>query len=126
VGEVRDPDLVVSGNVEAKFALTEIDTGLRPAIKKLPSLTLLDLVDDFGWTHADLKRAETLLVELMGNDDLIRLLAIAHDGAIKVVLIDLEQNIVLRIRVIEYPLHCTTLERHSGEDERSRGRNNTV
>jgi len=47
VGEAGERYLVVAGYVEAELAQAEIDAGLRPAIQDGPTVTMLDLVDEF-------------------------------------------------------------------------------
>src|SRR5579864_3625490 len=57
----------------------EISAGVRPAIQDGPTVTVLDLVDDFRGSNADLERAEVFLVGLVGNFDLVRFLPVAND-----------------------------------------------
>ncbi len=63
--------MVVAGYVEAKLAQAEIRAGLRPAIEDSPTVTVLDLVDDFRGANADVERAKAFLVALIGNFDLV-------------------------------------------------------
>src|ERR1700690_1080782 len=94
VSEAGERYFVVAGYVKAKLAQAEIHAGLRPAVEDGPSVTLLDLVDEFGGADADLERAEGLLVAFMGNDDLVGFLAVVNDRAIEVVVVHLKEDVV--------------------------------
>jgi len=112
VRKAGDLYLVASGYVEAKLAQPEINARLRPAIQHPPTITVLDLVDQFRGAHSDLQRAETFLVALIGNYDLVGLLSVANDAAVEVIVVDLQQDVVLRIGVVKHPLHEVTLCGH--------------
>src|SRR5215467_258466 len=115
VGEAGERDLVIARYVESKLAQAEVRAGLGPAIQDLPGLTLLDLMHELGRAHPDVKRAEGLLVELMGNDDLVCLLPVANDRPVEVILVDLEQDVVFGICVVEHPLQKAALDGQRGK-----------
>src|SRR3954469_2629190 len=104
MGEGGERYLVVAGYVEAEFAEAEICAGLRPAVEDGPCVAVLDLMDDLGGAHANLECAKTFLLDFVGNDDLVRLVPLANDRAIEVIVIHLQEDVVLGIAVVEHPL----------------------
>ena len=126
VGEAGERYLVVAGYVEAKLAQAEISAGLRPAIQDAPTVTVLDLVDELRGANADLERAEAFFVAFIGDFDLVPFLAVANDSAVEVIVVHLEEDVVLRVAVVEHPLQEVTLGRHRGKNKCARGRNDSV
>src|SRR6476646_5527526 len=82
--EAGERYLLVPGQVEAELALAEVRAGLGPVIQSGPTVALLDLVDDLRGADAYLQRAQTFLVRLMRNDDLIRFLSMPNDCAVEI------------------------------------------
>src|SRR5579872_4932880 len=117
VREAGERDLIAAGNVEAELAEAEIGAGLRPAIKDGPTVAVLDLVYEFGGADADLQRAETFLVAFIGNDEFRRFLAVANYGAVEVIVVHLEQDVVLGVGVVKHPLQEVPLGDHRGKNE---------
>src|SRR5215831_380664 len=126
VGEAGERYLVIARYVESKLARAEVRAGLRPAIQDLPCLALLDLMHDLRRANPDVKRAVGLLVELMGNYDLVCLLPVANDGAVEVILVDLEQDVVFGIGVVEHPLQKAALDGHRGKGKGAGSRSDSV
>jgi len=126
VGKAGERYLVVAGYVEAKLALAEINAGLGPAIEHSPTVTVLDLVDEFGGADADSERAEAFLIAFIGNYDLVPLLAVANDGAVEVIVVHLEEDVVFRVAVVDHPLQEAALGRHRGKNKCARGRDGSV
>jgi len=126
VGEAGERYLVVAGYIEAKLAQAEISAGLRAAIQDGPTVTVLDLVDEFRGANADLERTKTFLVAFIRNFDLIRFLPVANDSAVEVIVVHLEEDVVFGVGVVEYPLQEVTLGKHRGKNKGARGRNDSV
>src|SRR5579862_2193316 len=126
MGEAGEHYLVVAGYVEAEFAQAEIGTGLRPAIQNGPMVAVLNLVDDFLGAYADLECAEAFLVAFIGDYDLVGFLSVANYGAIKVVVVQLEKDVVFRVVIVEHPLQEVTLRKHRGKHKCARSRNGSV
>ena len=126
VGEAGERYLVVAGYVETKLSQAEISAGLRPAVQHDPTFTVLDLVHEFRGANTNLDRAETFLFPYMGNYDLVRLLPIANDAAIEVIVVYLEQDVVFGVGVVEHPLQEVTLCKHRGKSKGARRRNDSV
>ena len=117
VGETGERYLVVAGYVEAKLAQAEISAGLRPAIQNGPTVTVLDLADEFRGANPDLEHAEAFLVAFIGNFDLVRLVPVANDSAIEIIVVHLEEDVVFGAGVVEYPLQEVTLGKHRGKNK---------
>lgn len=126
VGKTGERYLVVARYVEAKLAQAEISAGLRPAIQDGPTVTVLDLVDEFRGANADVDRAETFLLAFMGNYDLVRLVPVANDAAVEIIVVHLEEDVVPGVGVVQDPLQEVTLCKHHGKDKGARGRNDSV
>lgn len=126
VGEVGDRYLVVAGYVKAELAQAEIGAGLCPAIQDGRMVTVHDLVDELRGANADLERAEAFLVAFVGNFDLVRFLPVVNDGAVEVIVIHLEKDVVLGVAVVEHPLQEVAPGKHRGKNKCARGRNDSV
>ena len=126
VGEAGERDLVVAGYVEAKFTQAEISAGLRPAIQDGPTVTVPDLLHQLRGANADVERAETLLVTLIGNYDLVRFLPVANNRSVEVMVVHLKKDVVFGVGVVEHPLQEVALGKHRGKNEGARGRNGSV
>ena len=85
VGEAGQRYLVVAGDVEAKLAQAEISAGLCPAIQDGPTVTVPDLLDELRGANPDVEPADTFLVPLIRNYDLVRFLPVANNSAIEVI-----------------------------------------
>jgi|SRR5579864_40294 len=126
VSEAGDRYFIAAGYIEAEFAQAEIDAGLGPAIEDSPTVTVFDLVDEFRGADADLQRAVTFLVVFIVNDDLVSFLAVANHRAVKVVVVQLEEDVVFGVGVVEHPLQEVTLFGHRRKSEGARGGNGFV
>jgi len=67
VGEAGERYFVIAGYVESKLAQAEIGAGLCPAIQDGPTVTLLNLVDEFRGANTDLERAEAFSCRSYGE-----------------------------------------------------------
>ena len=126
VSEAGERHLVVAGYIESELAEAEISAVLSPAIKDGPTLTMLDLVDEFRGAYVNLQRAEAFLVAFVGNLDLVRFLSVADDSPIEVTIVHLEKDVVLGVSVVENPLQEVSLCKHRGKNKGARRRNVSV
>src|ERR1039458_1186911 len=98
-------------------------SGLSPAIQDQPAVSLPDLVYDLIGSHTDLQRPETLLVALVGDPGLVSLLTVSNYRAVEIIVVHLEEDVVVGVGAVEYPLHTMTFGEHCGKNKRTgRGR----
>jgi hypothetical protein len=109
VTEAGERDLVIAGNVKTKPAKTQIAAGLSPALQNHPIFSLPDQVRDFIWPHPDLERSKNFLVTLMRNLDLVTFFTVSDYGAVEVIFVHLEQDVVVGVDAVEHPLQAPAL-----------------
>ena len=88
-------------------------------IQRSPTLAALDLMNDLCGSDTNLQRAEALFIALVRNSDFIRLLPVAYHGAGEAIVIQLKEDVVLRVGVIQYPLQDVSLDWHGRKDKGS-------
>src|SRR5579862_7825855 len=117
MAKVRQRDLVTAGKIEPELALREIRTWLRKSIDRKPGFSLPDFGNDFRRRDANLECAKTLLVAFVRNLCVAYFLSIADIRAVKIVVVDLKEIVVVRVDVVQDPLQAMTLRQHGGKDK---------
>ena len=125
MGETGERDLIAAGYIESELAQAGVRAG-RPAIQDLPRFTLLDLMDDLRGANPYVYASEAFLLAPIGDYDLVRFLPVANDGAVEVILVQLEEDVVFGVGVVEHPLQEVPFDSHRRKDERARRRNGSV
>src|SRR4051812_28229086 len=83
-------------------------------------------MDDLSRADADLKGAEAFLIDFVRDDDLVRFIPFANDGAVEVIVVHLEEDVVFGIAIVEHPLQEVTLGEHAGKRKCARGGSDPV
>ena len=121
VTEACEDHLIVARYVEAELALTQIGSRLGQAVERSPGVALLYAMNNLGWRHVDLQSAKALLVVLVGKLELVAFCSVLINGAVEIVVVHLEEDVVLGVGIVHHPLQSVTLSQHGGKNECSRG-----
>src|ERR1700733_15893346 len=104
MAETGERDLIAAGKIKSQLAGGEICAGFGPAVEHNPRVPLLDLVNDFGGAYANLHGAEAFLFALVWKLQIVGFFAVTNYRAIEIVVVDLKEVVVVRVRVVQHPL----------------------